>query len=173
MSRKLHTAGEQLNRAFPAALALAVLLTVAQLWGHIHWLWMNQCKFPDDCWVGDYLRAFSALTPNLVRRPALHLGAVGPLDPPAEHAPRRKRDPGTGPNQYRLSHQPAGFHRTVVRVMVATVYGWIVSVAVGTALGSVVPALRRRSKGLLVAITSGSAVVSVILGTLALATYAT
>jgi len=42
LSRKLHTVGEQLSRAFRAALALAALLTVAQLWGHIHWLWMNQ-----------------------------------------------------------------------------------------------------------------------------------
>jgi hypothetical protein len=54
----------------------------------------------------------------------------------------------------------------------ATVSGrWVAPVGLGLALGSIVPVLRRRStQVLLVGITAGAAVVSVILATLSLTT---
>ena len=67
VSRKLHAAGEQLNPRVPAALALAALLTVAQLWGHIHWLWMNQCKFPMFAGTAT-TRGLLGTDPDVVRR---------------------------------------------------------------------------------------------------------
>jgi hypothetical protein len=54
--------GARSRRAFLAALALAALLSIGQMWGHMHRLVLSECGFPDDCWASVYPEAFADLT---------------------------------------------------------------------------------------------------------------